>query len=219
MIIRSLKLTRSANEPSGFPRSPFAEIAVSGRSNVGKSSLLNTLLGRRNFARISKKPGKTRSLNFYLVNDSFYLVDLPGYGYAGAPEETRRGWRMAIFDYVGNRRPLAGVVQLVDSRHPPSKDDRTMVAGLVGSGRPFVIALTKVDKIGRSGRGKAVGDLNAAFESLPAVFTSKEKAGEAGMISVPVIFFSSKTGEGRRKLWSWVESRIEGFRCGRFSDR
>jgi GTP-binding protein len=123
---------------------------------VGKSSLLNSLLGRKNFARVSKEPGKTRTVNFYLVDDRFYFVDLPGYGYAKVSAEMRRRWRRVIFDYLDGRDSIGGVIQLVDSRHPPMKDDLLVLGKLLGSGRPFIVVMTKADKIGRGQRAKAL---------------------------------------------------------------
>ena len=127
MKIKTLTLARTVLDPEQFPRAPWKEIAVSGRSNVGKSSLLNTILGRKNIARVSKEPGKTRTVNFFLVNDRFYLVDLPGYGYAKFAAEMRKRFRRLIVDYLEQRDSIGGVVQLVDSRHPPMKDDLLMI--------------------------------------------------------------------------------------------
>lgn len=143
-------------DPRRFPRSPRPEIAVSGRSNVGKSSLLNTLLGRKNFARVSKEPGKTRTVNFYLVDDRFYFVDLPGYGYAKVSAEMRGQWRRVIFDYIDGRDAIGGVVQLIDARHAPMKDDLVVLEKLIGSGRPFLVVMTKADKINRGQRSKVL---------------------------------------------------------------
>ena len=190
MKIRKLDIACKTLDPARFPRSPWAEVAVSGRSNVGKSSLLNTLLGRKNIARISKDPGKTRSVNFFAVNDRFYLVDLPGYGYAKVSAELRGKWLDVIEGYVRAREALAGVVQLVDARHPPSKDDEAMIGLLLGAGRPVCVALTKADKIPRSERTRALRDVERI-------------AGGS-----PVVFFSARTGEGAKEIWKWIEERV-----------
>ncbi|RJR27835.1 MAG: YihA family ribosome biogenesis GTP-binding protein [Candidatus Latescibacterota bacterium] len=188
--IRKLDIACKTLDPSRFPRSPWAEVAVSGRSNVGKSSLLNTLLGRKNIARISKDPGKTRSINFFAVNDRFYLVDLPGYGYAKVSAELRDKWLDVVEGYVLGRDALAGVVQLLDARHPPTKDDAATMDLLRGSGRPVLVALTKADKIPRSDRARALRDAGRIADALP------------------VVFFSAKTGEGADEIWKWIEERV-----------
>ncbi len=190
MIIRKIHIARTTLDAGRFPRAPWAEIAVSGRSNVGKSSLLNTLLGRRKLAGTSKDPGKTRSVNFYAVNDRFYLVDLPGYGFARVSAELRARWLDVIARYIGERETLAGVVQLVDSRHPPTKDDAAMIDLIRGAGRPFCVALTKADKISRSERARVLREVARV-------------AGEA-----PVVFFSAATGEGKEEIWKWIAERV-----------
>jgi len=219
VIIRSLKFVRAALEPSGFPKTSWAEVAVAGRSNVGKSSLLNTLFERKNLARISKAPGKTRSINFYAVNERFHLVDLPGYGYAKVSVEMRRAWMRAIHAYVAGRPALAGVVQLIDARHPPTEDDMAMLARLVESGRPFIVVFTKADKIARSERRRVAHDFNDALAGLSAHARALDGAGSkaaagktAKAVDIEALFFSARTGEGRDELWSWILARIEGAR-------
>jgi len=231
--IQSLVHACSALDPGRFPETPWTEIAVSGRSNVGKSSLLNCLLGRKNFARISGEPGKTRTVNFYLVNDAFYMVDLPGYGYARVSSEMRGRWKRTIFGYIEGRRALGGVVQLVDSRHHPSAGDLAILQKLVDSGRPFIVALTKADKIGRSERGRVLKEFKACFEGMTVGLYRPGKSGKTDAASggpdrdrhrsgngrqqlertqphVPFLFFSAKTKEGRGELWHWLEERIAG---------
>jgi len=198
-------------DPGRFPRTPWKEVAVSGRSNVGKSSLLNTILGRRNIARVSKDPGKTRTVNFFLVNDRFYLVDLPGYGYAKVSAEMRARWRRLIIDYFEQRDSIGGVVQLVDSRHPSMKDDLLMIEKLAESQRPFLIVLTKADKVGRGHRQRVLKELREHLGGSPLDLIGEEAAGESrrgGQDHLPVLFFSAKTGEGRDALWDWISNHI-----------
>lgn len=195
MKIRSLAVACTTLDPARFPRSPWKEVAVSGRSNVGKSSLLNTLFERKNFARISNEPGKTRTINFYAVNDRFYLVDVPGYGFARHSADTRRSWLAVIDGYIERREALAGIVQLVDARHAPSRDDVERISLIARSARPFIVVFTKVDKISNAERFRAVREFN---ESASGIVEA----------AVPTIFFSAKTGEGKEELWRWIVGRI-----------
>jgi GTP-binding protein len=190
-------------------------VAVSGRSNVGKSSLLNILFERKNFARISKDPGKTRTINFYVVNDRFYLVDLPGYGYARVAVGARKNWAHVVEQYIEERRTLAGVVQLLDARHAPSRDDCAVIARLIESRRQFLIVFTKSDKISRAERSRALRDFHDSFENVILAFPSagKHPSGEAqadpGTLTVPALFFSSETREGKKELWSWIAAHLK----------
>ncbi|MBN2071978.1 MAG: YihA family ribosome biogenesis GTP-binding protein [Candidatus Krumholzibacteriota bacterium] len=207
MKIRELSLVCTELEPSRFPNRPLPEIAVSGRSNVGKSSLLNKLLGRKNIARVSKEPGKTRTINFYLINEKLFLVDLPGYGYAKVSKTMRGGWQKVLYSYIEKRENLKGVIQLVDSRHAPTKDDLVMIQRLVDAERDFVTVFTKSDKIGRNERVKTLNRYRSFFED----FTVREfgkSTGKGEDTDIPVIFTSSKTGEGKDDLWKWIESLI-----------
>jgi GTP-binding protein len=169
-------------------------VAFSGRSNVGKSSLINTLLRRtRNkLAHVSATPGKTQALNFYRVNDDFFLVDLPGYGYARVPGATRDAWEGLIEWYLAESGSVKGVVHLVDSRHPPTKHDIRMVEYLSELGVPTLVVLTKVDKLKRSERARA---LPRASEAL-------------GVEEAQLLPFSSKTGEGRETLLEALEDLL-----------
>lgn len=213
--IRSLRIACTTLDPARFPNSPWAEIAVAGRSNVGKSSVLNTLFERKNYARISKDPGKTRTINFYAVNDRFYLVDLPGYGFARISAETRTQWTNVIYAYLEKRPTLAGVVQLIDSRHEPSKEDVGMIERLAASGRSFIIVFTKSDKISRSDWPRAIRDFNeslrgvACLVQLPLEHSGAAASGApAGVVEAPALFFSAKTDEGKEDLWRWIAERI-----------
>ena len=213
MKIRSLTLACTELDLRRFPNAPFREIAVSGRSNVGKSSLLNTILGRKNIARTSKEPGKTRTVNFFLVNDRFYLVDLPGYGYAKVSAEMRKQWRRLILGYFDTRESIGGVVQLIDSRHPPMKDDLVMLERLIENGLPFVVVLTKADKVARGQRQKTIKVLRehlggARLRVIDGKRPAKGSSAQEGGEGLPVLFFSAKTGEGKEALWSWIASSL-----------
>jgi GTP-binding protein len=140
----------SAASPDQFPRDGLPEVAFLGRSNVGKSSLLNALAGRRDVARVSSTPGRTRLVNFFRVDDEMYLADLPGYGYARVPEKLRRSWERLVTSYLTGRPSLALCVFLVDARHEPMPGDETLRAYLDHHKLPYVLVATKVDKIGRS---------------------------------------------------------------------
>jgi GTP-binding protein len=213
--IKSLAVACTTLDPARFPKSPWKEIAVSGRSNVGKSSLLNTLFERKNFARISNEPGKTRTMNFYAVNDRFYLVDCPGYGFARLSADTRKSWLKIIDGYIESRPALAGVVQLVDARHAPSKEDVERIERIAGSERPFIVVFTKVDKISNADRFRAVREFNESVEGIARIAAldkrsggNEEAVGGSKAAPAPALFFSAKTGEGREDLWRWIMERI-----------
>lgn len=189
MHIESVEYVRSAGRLAECPAARQPEIAVSGRSNVGKSSLLNSLLGRRELARVSATPGKTQRLHFFLVNGSFHLVDLPGYGYAKAPAGVQRAWRGMMQEYLTARRQLCGVVQLVDARHLPSKEDREMIRWLADEKLAFCLVPTKMDKLRQGERLAALRRILAALQ-LPG--------------DQPVVPYSSTTGEGRASLLDWI---------------
>ena len=214
MKIRSLAIACSTLDPSRFPKSPWAEVAVSGRSNVGKSSLLNILFERKNFARISKDPGKTRTINFYAVNDRFYLVDLPGYGYARVAVKARKAWAHVVEQYIEERRALAGVVQLIDARHAPSADDCIMITRLIESRRQFLVVFTKSDKIPRAERSRALRDFQKSFEDIVLAFPAAKQhdavvpPSDSGKLTVPALFFSSETREGKEELWDWISELL-----------
>jgi GTP-binding protein len=194
MKIDSAVFVMSAGEVPECPAGPRAEIAVSGRSNVGKSSLLNAMLRRKGLALVSGTPGKTQRLGYILVNDKFHLVDLPGYGYARASGSARNRWAAMMQGYLRARRQLVGVLQLVDSRHEPSREDREMVRWLLDERLPFCLVATKIDKLGPSKREPALRALLSALE-LPD--------------TQPRVAFSSHTGEGRDALLGWIEHALE----------
>jgi GTP-binding protein len=172
------------------PKAPFPgdlpQVAFAGRSNVGKSSLINVLLRRtqKKLAHVSSTPGKTQALNFYRVNDAFFLVDLPGYGFARVPAPVRAGWKELVEGYLARKDGPRGVVQLIDSRHDPTELDLQMMEYLAGLGVPAIVALTKIDKLKRSQRA-------ARIEGLTR---------DLSLDRSQIIPFSSKTGEGREEL-------------------
>ena len=194
MKIRSVSYVLSAGNARECPPGGMAEIALSGRSNVGKSTLVNTLLGRRALAKVSSTPGKTQRLNYFLVNERFHLVDLPGYGYAKAPESERRQWRGMMQQYLQKRDQLVAMIQLIDCRHEPSKDDQEMVQWLRDENLPFVLVATKLDKLRQSQRAPSLRTILRVLDLPPS------------QMLVP---YSSETGEGRAALLEWIGQMIE----------
>jgi len=175
------------------PESVLPEVAFAGRSNVGKSSLLNRLVQRKKFARVSNTPGRTREINFFKINDAFVFVDLPGYGYARVSKERRAEWRPLIESYLRRSPQLRGIVQLLDVRHDPTNDDRLMLDFLSEIGVPTIVVLTKIDKLGATERRKQLA-------ALPLL---------VGVDAEQVIAFSASTGEGRDELAEAIESLLE----------
>lgn len=193
LIIRSMEFIGGMIEANGWrPPSGLPEIAFSGRSNVGKSSLLNTLLRRRSFARVSKTPGRTREINFFRINDTFALVDLPGYGYARVSKERKKIWGELIDDYLRHSEALSGVVQLLDIRRDPTDDDRLMLDFLAELERPTIVTLTKSDKLSTREVEERAGRIARQLLLDPE----------------QVIVFSAHTGLGRDELASAVSSLV-----------
>lgn len=183
--IRHLEFLGGLAKPGGWrPESELPEIAFSGRSNVGKSSLLNRLVRRKALARVSRTPGKTREINFYVVNRELVLVDLPGYGFARVSKGQRAEWRPLIEGYLKNSAQLRGVVQLLDVRHAPTADDLQMVDFLAELGVPAIFVLTKADKLSKSAVERRVGEF----------------VEELGVEREQLVPFSSVTGQGRDEL-------------------
>lgn len=174
----------AAGTPGGGPPPGPPEIAVAGRSNVGKSSLLNAVLGQRGLARISRTPGRTRQINFFLVDERFVLVDLPGYGFAVGPEAERLEWGPLVETYLSERKTLRGVLILVDVRRGVEADEEQLLAYLARLGLPALVVATKSDKLGRA-----------------ALQTARARLERALGGKVPVVGFSAHTGEGRQELW------------------
>ena len=167
MIIKKAELEAVAVKPSQYPADNLTEIAFAGRSNVGKSSLLNLLTNRKSLARVSGSPGKTRTINFYKINDSFRIVDLPGYGYAKASKSLTQGWGEMMEKYLENRQNLKIVVQLIDIRHEPSKQDVQMYEYLKYYGLDGLVVLTKADKVSRNELNKNTAMIRKALDLKP----------------------------------------------------
>ena len=191
MLITDARFIRSVVRHEDMPTDRRPEVTFVGRSNVGKSSLINMLLGRKSLALTSSKPGKTQQLNYFLINEQFYLVDVPGFGYAKAARTERSKWSRLVESYLTNRTTLRVVFQLVDSRHPPTPKDVELFSLLRGVDVPHVILLTKCDKLSGNSRKKAVA---VTQESLSAL----------GMERI-VILTSAKTAMGKDQVWEWLE--------------
>ena len=177
---------KSAFDESQYPPADKTEVAFAGRSNVGKSSLLNTLVNRKNLARTSSTPGRTQALNFFRVNDRFTFVDLPGYGYARVSREVKKSWRGMVEAYLRNRPNLKAVVVILDIRRDLEEDDRSLMEWLEQEGKNVIPVLTKVDKLTRRERDSRVREMGRNL---------------SGIVSQKPILFSAKTGEGRKQIW------------------
>jgi GTP-binding protein len=190
MKISSADFLRSAITASQYPRQRLPEVAFAGRSNVGKSSLINTLLHRHGLAKTSSTPGKTQAINFFEINHRFMLVDLPGYGYAKVPHQVQAGWRSMVETYLRERELLRAVVHIVDVRHPPTEQDQQLREWLLFEDVEVVTVATKADKLKRSQR---LSHLRAVRQTL--AMPSEE----------PLLLFSSQNREGRHQLWGRLE--------------
>ena len=190
MVIKNVNLETVCGITSKIPDNPFDEIAFAGKSNVGKSSLINALMNRRSLARTSSQPGKTRTINFYNVNGCMYLVDLPGYGYAGAGVEIKAKWGQMIEHYLHTSKRLRAVFLLIDIRHEPSENDRMMYDWITAKGYEPIIIATKADKLRRSQEAVHVRMIREALSMAP---------------QTAVIPFSSVTRQGREAIWEEIE--------------
>jgi GTP-binding protein len=191
MKVVSSDIIISAVRPAQYPETDLPEFALAGRSNVGKSSFINKMLNRKGLARISSKPGKTQTLNFYLINEILHFVDVPGYGYAKVSKSERAAWGKMIETYITSREQLKAVIQIVDLRHPPTEDDRMMYDFLKHYEIPCIIIATKADKIPK---GKWQKYLKVTKEGLDVDPND------------PIVVFSSETGEGKDKAWAIINS-------------
>jgi len=194
MDVHNVEMVMSAVSATQYPTDGKPEIALVGRSNVGKSSLTNTLINRKNFARTSSQPGKTQTLNFYNVEDQLYFVDVPGYGYAKVSKKQREAFGHVIEEYITSRKQLRGVISLVDARHDPSDDDISMYEWLHYYNIPILVVATKSDKISRSRFNKYESNIKRTlgFDEEDSDFQ----------------FFSSETKYGKDEVWQWIEARL-----------
>lgn len=191
MVIRNINLETVCGITSVLPDNDKPEIAFTGKSNVGKSSLINALMNRKSYARISSTPGKTQTINFYNINDEMYLVDLPGYGYAKVSEKEKAQWGNLIERYLHGSRQLRAIFLLIDIRHEPSANDKMMYRWIVEQGFKPVIIATKLDKLKRSQVQKHVKMVREGLEL------------EKGSAVIP---FSSSTKQGRDEIWEFMET-------------
>ncbi|WP_423407567.1 ribosome biogenesis GTP-binding protein YihA/YsxC [Heyndrickxia sp. MSNUG] len=187
MKVNSAEIVISAVRPNQYPETTLPEFALAGRSNVGKSSFINKMLNRKSLARTSSKPGKTQTLNFYLINEMLHFVDVPGYGYAKVSKSEREAWGKMIETYITSREQLKAMLLIVDLRHPPSKDDVMMYGFLKHYDIPVIIIATKADKIPKSKWQKHLKITKETLDLDP---------------NDTIILFSSETGEGKDKAWS-----------------
>lgn len=195
MVIKNVNLETVCGITSKLPDNTMPEIAFAGKSNVGKSSLINALMNRKSLARTSAKPGKTQTINFYNINEEMYLVDLPGYGYAKVSEQEKAQWGKLIERYLHGSKQLKAVFLLIDIRHDPSANDRMMYDWIVSQGFNPIIIATKLDKLKRSQVQKQVKAVKTGLNLVP------------GTVVIP---FSAETKQGRDEIWKLVEMEFLG---------
>lgn len=194
MIIKNVGLETVCGITSKLPENTLPEIAFAGKSNVGKSSLINVLMNRKALARTSAQPGKTQTINFYNINDAMYLVDLPGYGYAKVSQEVKEQWGKLVERYLHGSRQLRAVFLLIDIRHEPSANDKRMYEWIVYNGYDPIIIATKLDKLNRSQVGKHLKMVRTGLNVKP------------GTIVLP---FSALTKQGREEIWEQMDAILE----------
>ncbi len=195
MVIKSVELEIVCGVTSKLPDTDKPEVAFAGKSNVGKSSLINGLMNRKSLARTSAQPGKTQTINYYNVNQAVYLVDLPGYGYAKVPQKEKEKWGKMIENYLHTSRQLKGVFLLIDIRHEPSANDRQMYDWIVYQGYDPIIIATKLDKIKRSQVQKHVKMIKEGLQVKPGT---------------PILPYSAQTKQGREEIWNFMDELL-GF--------
>ena len=195
MVIKNINLETVCGITSKLPENELPEIAFAGKSNVGKSSLINALMNRKSYARISATPGKTQTINFYNINEEMYLVDLPGYGYAKVSEKDKLEWGKLIERYLHGSKQLRAVFLLIDIRHDPSANDKMMYDWIVEQGFEPIIIATKLDKLKRSQVQKHVKMVKTGLNLVPGT---------------KIIPFSSVTKQGRDEIWELVETEYLG---------
>lgn len=191
MIIKNAELETVCGITSVLPDNQMPEVAFAGKSNVGKSSLINGLLNRKSLARTSQEPGKTQTINFYNVNKELYFVDLPGYGFAKVSKEVQQKWGVMIENYLKSSKQLKAVMLLIDIRHEPSTNDRNMYEWIVYNGYKPVIIATKLDKINRSQKDKHIKMIRQGLNVLP---------------DTVILPFSAKTKQGREEILDFISS-------------
>ncbi|EAD1351243.1 YihA family ribosome biogenesis GTP-binding protein [Listeria monocytogenes] len=194
MDVNNVELIISAVRPEQYPETDLPEYALAGRSNVGKSSFINTMIRRKSMARISQKPGKTQTLNFYKIEEALFFVDVPGYGFAKVSKTEREKWGVMIETYITSREQLRGVIQIVDLRHKPTEDDRMMYEFLKYYDIPVIVVATKADKISRSKWQK-----NAKIVRETLDFDPDDK----------FVLFSSETKMGKDEAWQFIKEGME----------
>ncbi len=195
MVIKSLNLETVCGITSKLPENTLPEIAFSGKSNVGKSSLINALMNRKSYARVSSEPGKTQTINFYNINDVMYMVDLPGYGFAKVSKETQQKWGKMIENYLQTSKQLKAVFLLIDIRHEPSLNDKNMYEWIVYNGYNPIIIATKLDKIKRSQIQKQLKLIRTGLNVKPGT---------------TIIPFSAETKQGRDEIWEIMDGLVLG---------
>ena len=193
MVIKNINLETVCGITSKLPDNMLPEVAFAGKSNVGKSSLINALMNRKSYARTSATPGKTQTINFYNINEEIYLVDLPGYGYAKVSEQEKAKWGKLIEKYLHESKQLKAVFLLIDIRHAPSANDKMMYEWIVAQGYHPIIIATKLDKIKRSQKDKQIKLVKQGLDVLPGT---------------KVIPFSAETKQGRDEIWELVETEF-----------
>ena len=194
MVIKNVSLETVCGITSALPENRLPEIAFAGKSNVGKSSLINVVMNRKSLARTSAQPGKTQTINFYNVNGAFYLVDLPGYGYAKVSEEVKAKWGKMVERYLRQSRQLKAVFLLIDIRHEPSANDRQMYDWIISQGYHPIIIATKLDKLKRS--------------QVPSALKTVREGLKAGKETI-ILPFSALTKQGREEIYEVIDRLIE----------
>ena len=199
MKVTSAKFVKSVFERSHWPRDGRPEVAFLGRSNVGKSSMINSLLRVKGLARSSNTPGRTQSLNFFLINERFHFGDLPGYGFARAPREVRETWGALVTDYLANRDTLVLSIHIVDSRHEPTTLDLQLREWLAANGKPFLTVATKSDKLSQNESHKNLARARKVLDGAAA-----GGVGAGGEL----VAYSATTGRGRESVWRAIEEAL-----------
>ncbi|MEG1432733.1 ribosome biogenesis GTP-binding protein YihA/YsxC [Eubacterium sp.] len=199
MNVTKSEIIISAVSEAQYPQDALPEVVLLGRSNVGKSSFINTLINRKGLARTSSQPGKTQTMNFYQINDTFRFVDMPGYGYARVSKTEREKWGRMIEDYLQNRENMALIIQLVDSRHEPTEDDKLMYDWLVYYGLDPIVIATKADKISKTRQKKAL-------DNIAKTLGLRQRS--------DVFLFSSTERRGKEEAWAVIEARIASAENG-----